>query len=243
VEHGVDECAAGAAVAVDERVDRLELRMGDRGAHDRVAGRVGDEVREVGDEPRHFGFRRRDELGPQWAPPRTAHPVLLAAQPRFERRLDGVLQAFDVGDGDGSGPVGECGDGGFGRSHVADHVERDPGTPAEGLGDRQPLRADAVALDPRRRDALRPDQQVIQVGAAGPDPLVGAREHRQCILCRRLRRFTERGERGTQLVGDEGSVSAGRAILPPELTDVIGIPYPFDEGRHRGAPQVDRIRR
>ena len=106
----------------------------------------------------------------------------------------------------------------------------------ENLRDREPLRADAVALDPRRRDALRPDEEVVEVAAAGPDPLVRSRKHGQCVLGGRRRGRSEWWQLLPKLVGDVRLVSAGRPVAATQPVGVLRVPEAFDGAGHHDLP-------
>src|SRR5688500_8536804 len=105
----MNEGTSSAAIAVNEGVDGLELRVRDRGAHHGVAGGFRDERGEVGDESRYFGLGWRNELRTERAPPRSADPVLLSPKPSREGGLDDVLQFFDVRGRNRPAAVGERG--------------------------------------------------------------------------------------------------------------------------------------
>ncbi len=82
---------SGAAVAVDERVDGLELRMGDRGRDDGVHVWSGDPAEQVLEEPVEVGVRGWDVGRPHGSMVRPTDPVLDVTQgARPVRRLGGV---------------------------------------------------------------------------------------------------------------------------------------------------------
>lgn len=85
-QHDVHERASNPAIAVDKRVDRLELGVGDGGLHDSRHRGVVDEAAEIGEELLDQLRRWRDEpcgAGVQTAP---ADPALLRAQQTGVRR-------------------------------------------------------------------------------------------------------------------------------------------------------------
>ena len=76
----MDQAAADPAVAVEEGVDRLELRVGDRGlGHGRQVVAV-EERDEILDEAVDLGLGRRDVPGVNRAVEASADPVLLGAE-------------------------------------------------------------------------------------------------------------------------------------------------------------------
>ena len=72
--------AARAAVAVDERMNRLELGMSDRGLSDRRQRIVVTKGAEVFDEVGDLFWWRRDERSGAWVEVTPADPVLHRAQ-------------------------------------------------------------------------------------------------------------------------------------------------------------------
>jgi hypothetical protein len=98
LEHGVDHGAPGAAVAVDERVDRLELCVGDRrlGQERHVgAGDKRAEAIDCGHDPR---VMRRDEHGGVRRGTRSANPHLLGAEPTRIGEILNTHQRFVDGE-------------------------------------------------------------------------------------------------------------------------------------------------
>lgn len=160
------ECSSGATVAVDERVNRFELRVGDRSPDDGVATCAGDEVCQVCDESRHLRRGRWDEVGTQRTVARPSDPVLLGSQARLQAWLDRVLRIDDVCDSDMLSRIGKGVDGVLGSSNIGNVVECNAITVLEEFSDREFLRREPVSLEPRRRDALRADEQVVEIAAA-----------------------------------------------------------------------------
>jgi hypothetical protein len=167
-QHDVDERSPRPAVAVEERVDRLELRVRQRGLHDRrvvIAVQVGHQIVE---QRGHMLRRRRDKRRVAWVVGAATDPVLLLADhtanvgrtaPGHQRA---VYPAERVeGDGVGADPQR---DGLLHAADVREHLDRDLVVDRAVLVEQQ-LRLDDAprsgveALDLRRSDRLGPQKK------------------------------------------------------------------------------------
>ena len=81
----------GAAVAVVERVDGLELGVGDGGLDQRWEMVAVAELAQVGEELRHVLGRRRDEVGAAGVVVVAADPVLHVADSVRRSRRSGLV--------------------------------------------------------------------------------------------------------------------------------------------------------
>jgi len=118
----VDQAAAGASVAVGERVDRLEVRMRDRRLQRGREIAAVHERGEVGQEPLHLVLRRWDERGATRVVVAAADTVLSGSHDPGDVRVARVLHqhAVHVDKGahcDGARSRG-CGDGVLHRGDV-----------------------------------------------------------------------------------------------------------------------------
>ncbi len=236
-QHDVHEGPADAAVAVDERVDGLELRVGDGRLRHRGQVVAGDERDEVL-EQRHdevLGRRHEGRIGRVAEP--AADPVLLHAHAAWSRALvprhEHGVDRQQVGDGHRLGTVADRD-----RLLHRGHVRRDdPGaasrSPRVDECPREIERGDVVALDPGRRHGLRPQEQ-------GPDRLETA--HRGALVERPDRRLGIRRQVGDlerddgaerrDLVGDERLVPE-RGTCPASAHGArVSFPRPLNGPRH-----------
>ena len=86
-EDNVDETPSDSAVAIRERVNGLELRVGDRGLSDRGDILALDELAEVDEQRAHPLFRRRDKFGSKRRVVAAADPALFRSDPSRDRRV------------------------------------------------------------------------------------------------------------------------------------------------------------
>jgi hypothetical protein len=162
-EHDVNQAAADPAVAVEEGVDRLELRVGDCGlGHGRQVVAV-EERDEILDEAGDLGLGRRDVPGVNRAVEASADPVLLGAEltwacpglachQRPVDRADVVdrKRALAIAEGDCFFHRHDVGCHGSGYPLRSARVNQGPG--------KVPL-AEFIALDPRGCDSLGTEQE------------------------------------------------------------------------------------
>ncbi len=160
----MDEAAPGAAVAVTEGVDGLELGVRDRSLRD---GRKVVEVHErdeVIEQARHALGRGRDERGVVWARASPADPVLVRAHDSckallgraFEQRAVDVEHVVESERAVRRADLDRA----LHRADVAEHGScRWVGRDGLVRGERQPLVGRAQALDERGSEGLRVEQR------------------------------------------------------------------------------------
>ena len=228
----MDEGAADAAVPVRERVDGLELRVGDRGLDDGREVRPVHERDQVVHEALHVLGRGRDEVGAAGVVGVPANPVLalaeLAGDLRRGRRehevavdLEDVLEPERL----------RAGAEGDGVLHGDDVAEDGPGGLVAGVGllglrARQAALGEDEPLDPGGGDRLGAEQapgedleagQARRVAVQGVDGALGDGDRGGDV-----RRQGELEVRDR--VGDEGAVAERAALGPAAGRGGIGGP-------------------
>ena len=218
----MNEGAADAAVAIGERVDGLELGVGD--------GRL-DDGREV--RPVHEGHEIdhqllddlggwRHEVGPARVKGVAADPVLPVPQRPGDLRRGGrqhehAMQGQDVGQAQGPGARTQR----HGRLHGR-HVAQDgpgrlvPGGTLFGLGAGEPALGEHQPLDPGRRHRLGAQQTPREDLEAGHPWRIPV-QRIDSALSTRDRSCDPRRQRELQAgdeVGNEGAVPEGAALRP-----------------------------
>ncbi len=253
----VDEAASGAAVAVTEGVDGLELGVRDRGLRD--GGQVVEvhERDEVVEQARHAIRRWRDERRVAWARASAADPVLLrphdSGESGFGRALEQRPVDVEHVVESESAARGADLDGALHGADVAEHracgrVGRDRFVGGEG----QSLVRRAEALDERRAERLRAEQRggdrlEVMAGASGLELAQrggGARRPRP----RRDRPAggpSSRSDQGrTPGSGTGGGLGGVRSRLPPRCSrraQPADVPFgrgPVQKERHRSFRNV-----
>ena len=247
-QHDVHEGAADAAVAVDERVDGLELGVGDGRLRHRGQVVAGDEGDEVLEQRPDEVLGRRHEGGVGRVAEPAADPVLLlahAAGPRpLVARHEHRVDRQQVGDGHRLGSVPDRD-----RLLHRGHVRRDdPGAAPRGprVDERsgEVERGDVVALDPGRRHGLRPqEQRADRLEAAHRGALVERPDRRLGI--RRQVGDLERddGAERRDLVRDECLVPERGTCPAPAHRARVSVPRPLDGPRHTASgynPSISR---
>ena len=222
-QHDVDERTPGAAVAVQERVDRLELRVRERGLSQRRQIVGVQEGAEVLEQRWHRLVRWRNEL--RDAGRLSSDPVLLLPHDTGPFRVVAVLHEHAV---DGQHVVqverarldGEL-DGRLHRGDVAEHgfggdVGKRDARLLGRLVAHQPAVPDGQPLDAGRRDSLGAQQDARErlqlLAAAVPevqthDVPLGVSE-----VCRHV--TGEQDVQAGQAVGDERGVRAWLSLAP-----------------------------
>jgi len=173
----MDEAASDSAVAVHERVDRLELRMSDGGLSHRRQVIAVDEVDEVGHQRRDTVLRGRDVAGVRRVASTATDPALLVTEPpgpdasgfigheravdRFDARHRQIAAARGLLDGFLHG------------QHVRGHRTSAAlaGTRVDEGTSQVPL-ADLDAFDPARGDGFGSEEERTD-GLESLDPILG----------------------------------------------------------------------
>ncbi len=228
----MDERAADTAVTVRERVDRLELCVGDRRLDDGREVAAVHERDQIVHEVLHVLWRGRNEVGAAGVVGVPADPVLVLAEPagdlwrgRREHQVAVDLEDVPKPEGPRAGAEGD------GVLHGDDVAEDGPGGLVArigllGLRSREaPLREDK-AFDPGGRDRLGAEQpagedleagQARRVAVQGVDGALGDRDRGGDA---RRQRELEAGD----WVGDEGAVAERAALRSAAGSGRIGGP-------------------
>ena len=173
----MDQAAPDASIAVDERVDRLELCVGDGGlSHGRQVITI-DKVDEVRHQRWNMVFRRRDIARIRRVVPATADPVLFRAKPTRHDSLglighQGAVKRLDTHRGE-VGPVRGSFDGFFHGQHVRSYGS---GAALAGVGvdegsGQVPL-AEFDAFDAAGSDSFGAEEECTD-GLEPSDPIFG----------------------------------------------------------------------